>query len=236
MRVRTKHMAEKLITIVDDEEDIVELVSHHLKREGFKVKEFHNGRDFLSYIASVVPDLAVLDIMLPGIDGLEICRMLKQKSATASIPIIMLTAKASEADVVVGLELGADDYIVKPFSPRELVARCKTVLRRVGAAEAPEDVINVGPLRINLEKYEVTVEGNKIILTTTEFKILEVLAEGKGRVFTRDQLLKKKRLWGDDKLVYDRTIDVHIKNLREKLGITGSMIKTVRSIGYKLEE
>ena len=229
-------MAEKLITIVDDEEDIVELVSHHLKREGFKVKECHNGRDFLYYIASVVPDLAVLDIMLPGIDGLEICRMLKQKSTTASIPIIMLTAKAAEADVVVGLELGADDYIVKPFSPRELVARCKTVLRRTGAAEAQEDVINVGPLRINLEKYEVTVEGNKIILTTTEFKILEVLAEGKGRVFTRDQLLKKKRLWGDDKLVYDRTIDVHIKNLREKLGIAGNMIKTVRSIGYKLEE
>ena len=229
-------MSEKLITIVDDEEDIVELVSHHLKREGFKVKEFHNGRDFLSYVGSVVPDLAVLDIMLPGIDGLEICRMLKQKSATASVPIIMLTAKASEADVVVGLELGADDYIVKPFSPREFVARCKSVLRRIGATEIKDNIIKVGPLSINLEKYEVRVEDKKIILTTTEFKILEVLAEGKGRVFTRDQLLKKKRLWGDDKLVYDRTIDVHIKNLREKLGIAGNLIKTVRSIGYKLEE
>lgn len=229
-------MSEKLITIVDDEEDIVELVSHHLKREGFKVKEFHNGRDFLSYVGSVVPDLAVLDIMLPGIDGLEICRILKQKSATASVPIIMLTAKASEADVVVGLELGADDYIVKPFSPREFVARCKSVLRRIGAMEVKDNILKAGPLAINLEKYEVTVEGKKIILTTTEFKILEVLAEGKGRVFTRDQLLKKKRLWGDDKLVYDRTIDVHIKNLREKLGIAGNLIKTVRSIGYKLEE
>lgn len=229
-------MSEKLITIVDDEEDIVELVSHHLKREGFKVKEFHNGRDFLSYVGSVVPDLAVLDIMLPGIDGLEICRMLKQKSATASVPIIMLTAKASEADVVVGLELGADDYIVKPFSPREFVARCKSVLRRIGAMEIKDNIIKAGPLSINLEKYEVRVDDEKIILTTTEFKILEVLAEGKGRVFTRDQLLKKKRLWGDDKLVYDRTIDVHIKNLREKLGIAGNLIKTVRSIGYKLEE
>ena len=229
-------MSEKLITIVDDEEDIVELVSHHLKREGFKVKEFHNGRDFLSYIESVQPDLAVLDIMLPGIDGLEICRILKNKTSTSTIPIIMLTAKASEADVVVGLELGADDYIVKPFSPRELVARVKTVLRRTAGVDDEGNVIKIGPLVVNTEKYEVSVESEKINLTTTEFKILEVLAEGKGRVFTRDQLLKKKRLWGDDKLVYDRTIDVHIKNLREKLGIAGNMIKTVRSIGYKLEE
>lgn len=229
-------MTEKLITIVDDEEDIVKLVSHHLKREGFKVKEFHNGRDFLSYIESVAPDLAVLDIMLPGIDGLEICRILKNKSTTASVPIIMLTAKAAEADVVVGLELGADDYIVKPFSPRELVARVKTVLRRTGAKESDDNIIKIGPLIINTEKYEVSVDNDKVLLTTTEFKILEVLAEGKGRVFTRDQLLKKKRLWGDDKLVYDRTIDVHIKNLREKLGAAGNMIKTVRSIGYKLEE
>jgi DNA-binding response OmpR family regulator len=229
-------MSEKLITIIDDEEDIVELVGHHLKREGFKVKEFHNGRDFLSFLESVVPDLAVLDIMLPGIDGLEICRMLKSKTSTSSVPIIMLTAKASEADIVVGLELGADDYIVKPFSPRELVARVKTVLRRTTAIEDQGNIIRIGPLVVNTEKYEVSVEGNKLNLTTTEFKILEVLAEGKGRVFTRDQLLKKKRLWGDDKLVYDRTIDVHIKNLREKLGIAGNMIKTVRSIGYKLEE
>ena len=229
-------MTEKLITIVDDEEDIVKLVSHHLKREGFKVKEFHNGRDFLSYIESVTPDLAVLDIMLPGIDGLEICRILKNKSTTASVPIIMLTAKAAEADVVVGLELGADDYIVKPFSPRELVARVKTVLRRTGAKESEDNIIKIGPLTINTEKYEVSVDNDRVLLTTTEFKILEVLAEGKGRVFTRDQLLKKKRLWGDDKLVYDRTIDVHIKNLREKLGAAGNMIKTVRSIGYKLEE
>ena len=229
-------MTEKLITIVEDEEDIVKLVSHHLKREGFKVKEFHNGRDFLSYIESVVPDLAVLDIMLPGIDGLEICRILKNKSTTSSVPIIMLTAKASEADVVVGLELGADDYIVKPFSPRELVARVKTVLRRTGVKESEDNIIKIGPLIINTEKYEVTVDNEKVLLTTTEFKILEVLADGKGRVFTRDQLLKKKRLWGDDKLVYDRTIDVHIKNLREKLGPAGNMIKTVRSIGYKLEE
>ncbi|MGQ0793031.1 MAG: response regulator transcription factor [Deltaproteobacteria bacterium] len=229
-------MSEKVITIVDDEQDIVELVSHSLKREGYKVKEFNNGRDFLLYVESVVPDLAVLDIMLPGIDGLEICRIIKGKTRTSSVPIIMLTAKAAEADVVVGLELGADDYMVKPFSPRELVARVKSVMRRAAKKEEKENVIRVGNLTIDTEKYEASVEGQRVELTTTEFKILEVLAEGRGRVFTRDQLLKKKRLWGDDKLVYDRTIDVHIKNLREKLGAAGNMIKTIRSIGYKLEE
>lgn len=228
-------MSDNIIAIVDDEEDIVELVSHHLKREGFKVKEFYNGRDFLSYIDSVMPDLAVLDIMLPGIDGLEICRILKSKARTSSLPIIMLTAKATEADVVVGLELGADDYMVKPFSPRELVARVKTILRRASSKEEDKKLIRLGSLSIDKEKFEATVDGKKIDLTTTEFKILEVLAEGQGRVYTRDQLLKKKRLWGDDKLVYDRTIDVHIKNLREKLGKTGNLIKTIRGIGYKLE-
>jgi DNA-binding response OmpR family regulator len=228
-------MSDNVIAIVDDEEDIVELVSHHLKREGFKVKEFYNGRDFLSYIESVMPDLAVLDIMLPGIDGLEICRILKSKARTSSLPIIMLTAKATEADVVVGLELGADDYMVKPFSPRELVARVKTILRRASSKEEDRKLIRLGSLSIDKEKFEATVDGKKIDLTTTEFKILEVLAEGQGRVYTRDQLLKKKRLWGDDKLVYDRTIDVHIKNLREKLGKTGNLIKTIRGIGYKLE-
>lgn len=228
-------MTDKVIAVVDDEEDIVELVSHHLKRDGFKVKKFHNGRDFLSYIKSVLPDLVILDIMLPGVDGLEICRILKNASRTSSLPIIMLTAKGTEADVVVGLELGADDYIVKPFSPRELVARVKSILRRTGKEEK-EKLMKLGDLSVNSEKFEVSVNGEKIDLTTTEFKILEVLMEGMGKVFTRDQLLKKKRIWGDEKLVYDRTIDVHIKNLREKLGKTGSMIKTVRGIGYKLEE
>jgi DNA-binding response OmpR family regulator len=228
-------MSDKVVAIVDDEEDIVNLVSHHVKREGYKVKEFHNGRDFLLFLESIVPDLVILDIMLPGIDGLEICRMLKNRSRTSSIPIIMLTAKASEADVVVGLEIGADDYIVKPFSPREMVARVKSLLRRVNTKEAKEPKLEIGPISLNSERYEVTVDGKRIDLTTTEFKILEVLLEKRGSVFTRDQLLKKKRLWGDDKLVYDRTIDVHIKNLREKLGKAGNMIKTIRGIGYKLE-
>lgn len=227
---------EKIVAIVDDERDILNLVGHHLKREGFKIKEFQNGRDFLMFLESVTPDLALLDIMLPGIDGLELCKLLKGKASTSSIPIIMLTAKGTEADVVVGLELGADDYVVKPFSPRELVARVKTVLRRTNSKPADEDIIKVGPVEINTQRYEVFVNEEKVELTTTEFKILEVLAEGRGRVYTRDQLLKQKRLWGDDKLVYDRTIDVHIKNLRDKLGPAGRMIKTVRSIGYKLED
>lgn len=228
-------MAEKTVVIVDDEEDIVELVSHHLKREGFLVKEFYKGRDFFFYLESILPDLIILDIMLPGVDGLEICKILKSKPKTASIPIIMLTAKAAEADVVVGLELGADDYVVKPFSPRELVARVKSIFRRMNTPDEAENIFSLGPISIYPDKYEVTVEGKIIDLTTTEFKILEVLTERKGFVFSRDQLLKKKRLWGDDKLVYDRTIDVHIKNLREKLGIAGDMIKTIRGVGYKLE-
>jgi len=226
---------EKVIAIVDDEKDILNLVGHHLKREGYKIKEFYNGKTFLLYLESVTPDLVLLDIMLPGIDGLDLCRMLKGKKSTAQMPIIMLTAKGTEADVVVGLELGADDYIVKPFSPRELVARVKSVLRRMNSKEADYDIITLGDISINTLGYEVHVKDKKVDLTTTEFKILEALAEGKGRVYTRDQLLKRKRLWGDDKLVYDRTIDVHVKNLRDKLGDCGKMIKTVRSIGYKLE-
>lgn len=229
-------MTDKLIAVVDDEEDIVELVSHHLKRDGFKVKGFYNGRDFLLYTNTILPNLVILDIMLPGADGLEICRILKNNSRTSSLPIIMLTAKGTEADIVVGLELGADDYMVKPFSTRELVARVKNILRRVAKAQDKEKLIKIGPLSIDSEKFEALIEGKQIELTTTEFKILEVLAEGRGKVYTRDQLLKKKRIWGDEKLVYDRTIDVHIKNLREKLGEAGSLVKTIRGIGYKLEE
>ncbi len=228
-------MMDKLIAIVDDEKDILNLVSHHLKREGYKTKEFQNGRDFLVYLKSIKPNLVILDIMLPGIDGLELCKLLKSKNSTSSIPIIMLTAKGTESDIVVGLEIGADDYIVKPFSPRELLARVKTVLKRSNKQETTEDVVKIGDLYINIQRYEVHVKNKKVELTTTEFKILESLINGNGRVFTRDQLLKQKRLWGDDKLVYDRTIDVHIKNLRDKLGSSGKMIKTIRSIGYKLD-
>ncbi len=226
----------KLIAVVDDERDILDLVTHHLRREGFVVKPFRNGRDFLLYIKSVPPDLVLLDIMLPGMDGLELCRTLKGSPATRGIPIMMITAKSAETDIVVGLELGADDYMVKPFRMRELVARAKSILRRC-EEKGPEDgELRVGPLSVNPSSYEASLGSERLDLTTTEFRILETLAERRGKVFTRDQLLKRKTLWGDDRLVFDRTIDVHIKNLREKLGSAGAMIKTVRGIGYKLEE
>ncbi|MCY3986394.1 MAG: response regulator transcription factor [Candidatus Dadabacteria bacterium] len=226
----------KLVAVIDDEKDILNLITHHLKREGYQVKTFQSGKDFLLYVNSVPPDLVLLDIMLPGMDGLEICKILKNQPSTESIPIIMITAKSTEADIVVGLELGADDYIVKPFRTRELVARVKSIMRRYTIKDHGDGSFRFGPLRIDPASYEVSVNSQKIDLTTTEFRILATLCEAKGKVFTRDQLLKRKTLWGDEKVVFDRTIDVHIKNLREKLGSAGKMIKTVRGIGYKLEE
>lgn len=228
-------MPNKTIAIVDDDEDIVELVAHNLNKVGYKTKGFHNGMAFLNYLRTDLPDLVILDIMLPGSDGFEICKILKNSSRTSSLPIIMLSAKGTEADIVAGLELGADDYVVKPMSPRVLEARVKTILRRANAKADDPGVVTIGALTVDSERYVATVDGVDIPLTTTEFKILEVLAAYIGKVFTRDELLKKKRLWGDDKLVYDRTIDVHIKNLREKMGDAGNMIKTIRGIGYKLE-
>ncbi len=226
----------KLIAVVDDEKDILNLITHHLKREGYQVKSFQSGKDFLLYINSVPPDLVLLDLMLPGMDGLELCKILKNKPSTESIPIIMITAKSTEADIVVGLELGADDYIVKPFRTRELIARVRSIMRRYEIKTISDGILRIANLKIDQASYEVSVNSKKIDLTTTEFKILETLGEAQGKVFTRDQLLKRKSLWGDERVVFDRTIDVHIKNLREKLGSAGKMIKTVRGIGYKLEE
>lgn len=224
----------ELIAVIDDEPDILELVSLHLKGSGFKVKEFLNAEGFFKFLSSKIPDLVILDLMLPDSDGIEICKYLKSNEAYKSIPIIMLTAKASETDKVLGLELGADDYVTKPFSPRELVARVKAVLRRKTEGQISSQVKVGDILLIDLNKYEVFVENNKIDLTPTEFRILEILTQRKGWVFTRDQILN--HLWGDEKAVLDRTIDVHIKNLREKLGKAKKFIKNVRGIGYKIEE
>jgi len=222
----------KLIAVVDDEPDILELISYHLKKERFEVKEFRDGEGLLSFIETVLPDLVILDLMLPGMDGLEVCRVLRGNRRTSSVPIIMLTAKGSEIDKVVGLELGADDYVVKPFSPRELVARVKAVLRRAKVEEKGESLV-IGDLAIDTNRFEVRFKGRRIDLTPTEFRILAILAERPGWVFTRNQLLNE--LWQEDKVVLDRTIDVHIRHLREKLGEGGRLIKTVRGIGYKLE-
>ncbi len=226
-------MGNKKIFVLDDEPDICELVCLHLKKNGFLSQYFLSASDFFDAIESNLPDLIILDLMLPDIDGLEICRRLKTDEQRANIPIIMLTAKSDEMDRIIGLELGADDYVTKPFSPRELVARVKAVLRR-SEKETDKSYITIGKLRIDPNCYEVLVEDKKIDLTPTEFKILLILAKRPGWVFSRDQLLES--LWGSQKAVIDRTIDVHIKNLREKLGVSGNIIKSVRGVGYKLEK
>jgi DNA-binding response OmpR family regulator len=224
----------KLIAIVDDEPDIVELVSLHLEKAGFKAKGFLEAERFLKFLDKTKPDLIILDLMLPDADGFEICKYLKAKEELSSIPVIMLTAKDEESDKILGLELGADDYVTKPFSPKELVARVKAVLRRPIHGEKVKTITVGENLVLNSEKYEVWVDKKKIPLTSTEFKILKLLASKKGWVFTREQILDN--LWGQEKIVLDRTIDVHIKNLREKLGRAARFIKNIRGIGYKLEE
>jgi len=224
----------KLVAIVDDEPDIAEVVSLHLKRTGFVTKEFTDGESFLKFMERQTPDLIILDLMLPDFDGLEICKYLKKKEEFSSIPIIMLTAKGGETDKVLGLELGADDYVTKPFSPKELVARVKAVLRRQDQKETTAKINIADILVIDLKKYQTVVEDEKIQLTPTEFRILQLLASKKGWVFTRNQILD--HLWGENKVVLDRTIDVHVKNLRDKLGKAAKFIKNVRGIGYRLEE
>ena len=222
------------IAIVDDEQDIVELISYNLKRENYKTMEFFEGEKFLRFVEKKHFDLVILDLMLPGVDGLEICRRMKSNEILSDIPIIMITAKDSEADRVVGLEIGADDYIVKPFSVRELIARVKAVLRRVERKTVEKNVLEVEDLLIDRDKYLVKIKGKIIDLTPTEFRILYILFSKPGRVFGRETLLEK--LWGMDKIVLDRTIDVHIVKLRKKLGEYGKYIKSIRGIGYKVEE
>lgn len=224
----------KKIAIIDDEPDLVELVELHLKRAGFQTETFLDGQTFLRYLDRQRPDLVILDLILPDVDGIEICKYLRSNKEFASLPIIMLTAKGDETDRIVGLELGADDYITKPFSVKELVARVKAVLRRLEAQLKIQRLEIGGKLAIDLENYEVLVDGKKIELTSTEFKILGLLAKNKGRIFTRDQILDY--LWGQEKAVVDRTIDVHIRNLREKLGKAAAIIKNIRGVGYKIEE
>jgi len=227
-----KEKNERLIMIVDDEPDIVELVSVNLKKNGFDVKGFEDGDAFFKGLKKRIPELVILDLMLPGTDGFEICKQLKNDPQYSSVPVIMLTAKSDETDKVLGLELGADDYITKPFSPKELVARVKAVLRR-NIQKISGKQLEAGAVMMDLERHTVTVKGEKIELTGTEFNILKLLMSRKGSVFSRDSILDS--LWGEEKIVVDRTIDVHIKHLREKLKSAGDMIINVRGIGYKLE-
>jgi two-component system phosphate regulon response regulator PhoB/two-component system alkaline phosphatase synthesis response regulator PhoP len=222
------------IAVVEDDVDIMELVSLHLRKERFGVTGFLNGTGFLRSLDGEPPMLVVLDLMLPDVDGFEICRLLRTRPSYSAIPIIILTARTGETDRVLGLELGADDYVIKPFSPRELTARVKAVLRRTSKQEAVTEMIDIdGLVRIDPQKYEVMVENTRIDLTATEFRILQLLASKRGWVFSRERILT--HLWGNDKMVLDRTIDVHIKNLREKMGKAAALIKNMRGIGYKLE-
>jgi two-component system, OmpR family, alkaline phosphatase synthesis response regulator PhoP len=228
------HALAPLVTIVDDDRDILELVSLHLSKSGMKVREFADAEGFYRFLQYHVPDLIILDLMLPDTDGLEICRFLRKEDRFSHIPVIMVTAKADELDKVLGLEMGADDYVTKPFSPKELVARVKAVLRRTKSLPEKVDVIKIGEfITIDPGKYELSNASGKVDVTTVEFRILQLLASKPGRVFSRETILN--HLWGNEKAVTDRTIDVHIRHLREKLGPAASLIKNIRGVGYKLE-
>jgi len=236
---KTKDLKEKkTIFVVEDETDILELITVNLEKSGFAAMGFESAGPMLAMLKKRLPDAIILDLMLPDYDGLEVCKNLKKNESYSHIPIIMVTAKTEEVDVVLGLELGADDYITKPFSPKELVARVKAVLRRSQRVPYPSSpspaLLEIsGLMTIDPAKHEVVVKGQKIQLTVTEFLILRLLAEKPGWVFSRKKILDT--LWKDEKDVFDRTVDVHIKNLRDKLGPAGKLVKNIRGVGYKLE-
>ncbi|MGA6927027.1 MAG: response regulator [Desulfosarcina sp.] len=228
-------MSKEKILVVDDEEDILELVRYNLVREGYTVICAASGETALSSATSDPVDLILLDLMLPGIDGLEVARRLKRNPGTADIPIVMLTAKGEEADIVTGLELGADDYVTKPFSPRILIARVKAVIRRRRAiTERESEVVTIRELSIHTGRRHVTAGGKSLDLTYTEFQVLHFLARRPGWVFTRSQIVDAVR--GDDYPVTDRSVDVQIVGLRKKLGSLGKYIETVRGVGYRFME
>ncbi|MFH0887916.1 MAG: response regulator transcription factor [Planctomycetota bacterium] len=220
----------KTILVIDDEKDLIKLVDHHLSKEGYLVIGAKNGIEGLDIAQKHKPDLILLDIMLPKMDGWDVCKRLKAAPETVRIPVVMLTAKSQEIDKILGLELGADDYITKPFSPREMVARVKAILRRFEPSKF-KDIIKLDDIAIDYNGRTVEVKNKKIELTQTEFNLLWYLINRRGQVISRDDLITAGR--GDDAMVIDRTIDVHIASLRKKLGKSGSFIETVRGVGYK---
>jgi two-component system phosphate regulon response regulator PhoB len=222
------------ITVVEDDADIAEVLKIHLTRDGFAVDVFSRGDSALAAIRSKPPDVVLLDLMLPGLDGLELCRALKRDPSTASLPMIMLTAKGEETDRIVGLELGADDYIPKPFSPREVSLRIRSVLRRRPAdSQGQAEVLSAGTLTLDLAAHRLRVDGNDIELTATEFRLLEFLMGRSGRVQSRDALLAE--VWGYTKGVDSRTVDTHIRRLRRKLGAEADRIETLVGVGYRFK-
>ena len=229
-------MKSRKIAIIEDEPDILEVLSYNLKREGFVVLAARDGDTGLAMVKHEKPDLVLLDLMLPGMDGVEICSSIKNDTELHNTLIIMVTAKGEESDVVLGLGVGADDYVAKPFSPKELVARVKAVLRRGTLLDLnPEkEKIEYGDLCIDTQKYEVLVKRQEVKLTATEFRILHYLASHSGRVFSREQLLNKAL--GDASVVVDRNIDVHIRGIRKKLAIEPPLIETIRGIGYRFKD
>ncbi len=227
-------MTKPKILVVDDEPDVLELVGFNLRRAGFEVSTAADGAEALRKARHFSPALVVLDVMLPEMDGLEVCKALRSAPETSAMPIIMLTAKAAEIDRVLGLELGADDYLTKPFSPRELLLRIRNVLGRSAPAGATKDLIRVGQLCIDLARHAVTVQGKPVELTATEFKLLTILAQRRGRVQTRDQLLRD--VWEYDSMIDTRTVDTHVRRLREKLGPAAENVDTVRGVGYRFRD
>jgi two-component system phosphate regulon response regulator PhoB len=222
------------ILMVDDEPEAVELVEFNLKQAGFDVATAADGAEALKKARAVSPAVILLDLMLPEIDGLEVCKLLRRDPVTAGIPIIMLTAKAAEIDRVLGLELGADDYVTKPFSPRELVLRIRKILDRRKPAAEKRETVRLGDLQVDVAKHLVTWRGKSIDLTATEFKLLTVLVQRAGRVQSRDQLLRD--VWEYDNLIDTRTVDTHMRRLREKLGSAAKHLDTVRGVGYRFVE
>ena len=230
-------MTRETILLVEDEHDIRELLKFHLERENLSVEAVESGEDALLSLKSRNPSMILLDLMLPGIDGLEVCRRLKAQPETRDIPIIMLTAKDSEADIVSGLEIGAADYVCKPFSPRVLMARIRAVLRRPmadAAAETGGPAITIGPLTVDPGRHQVEIKGKEIQLTYTEFRILRMLVENPGRAFSRQQIVDQVR--GESYSVTERIVDVQMVSLRKKLGALGDWIETVRGVGYRFRE
>lgn len=219
------------ILVVDDEPDALEVLGFKLGEAGYSPLFATDGLQALAVVRSERPDLVLLDVMMPELDGLEVCKILRRDAATAAIPIIMLTAKATEVDRVVGLELGADDYVTKPFSPRELVLRIRKLLKRRQAADEPGDHLTFGGLAIDGPRHTVTVDQHPVPLTATEFKLLLILAQRRGRVQTRERLLQD--VWGYDTVIETRTVDTHMRRLREKIGRASDCLETIRGVGYR---
>jgi two-component system phosphate regulon response regulator PhoB len=226
-------MNQSRILVVEDDHDIAQLLAITMKKAGFEVAVSESGNEALTLIRRHPPDLLILDLMLPGIDGFEVCKEIKREPRTAAVPVLILTARGEEIDRIIGLELGADDYVVKPFSPRELLLRVRAILRRAGNDYQPRALFKKSGLEIDFEGHRVSLDGREIVLTATEFKLLTELANNQGKVLTRELLLD--RVWGYHFEGYARTVDTHIRRLRQKLLTCADWIETVRGVGYRFK-